>query len=253
MDTLGTIVPKITGFTETAPRIEAFERLRYLGQNRGTGVLFGEAGTGKSFLLERLAQQLRRDGISVAQINLSGLGGPEIAHQVAIRLGLGVSFHAPEFEIWARIQEYSESGRLTGVRLAFLLDHFDRTRESALMPLARLMDLFVDQAAWVISSRPVGDRWKTFLDERHWLQVELKELQPRESAQMLTRHIHESLPNVHFTPDGLAEAHELSGGEIRCLKQLAELAALTAEVDGFAEIDAETLRSLVSELALSHH
>ncbi len=254
MDTLGTISPKISDITESARRQEALERLRYLGETGGTGILFGESGTGKSHLLEQLAQQLRRQGVTTISINLSGMGGPELARQVAIRFGLGIPFHAQEFEIWSRLQEFGESARFAGHRIAFVLDHLERAKESIQSPLARLLDLFVDRCAWLIASRPNGcERWHQFLEDRNWLRVELKQLQPRESNQFLGRHFTSHAPHAQLTEDGATEAHKLAEGRIRRLRHLAELATLAVEAEGLTEINAELVRCLAQELTTTVH
>jgi len=249
MDTLGTISSKPANVTETALRLEAFERLRYLGESGKSGLLTGVPGTGKTELLNQLARRLRRDGISVVQVSLSGVGGPEIPLQFATRFGLGLSFHATEIEIWARLQEYAESSQALDRPLAFLVDHLDRAKESVAMPLHRVMELF-GRAAWIVSSRiPCLDRWQNLLRDRGAIRVDLKELQPREAAQIVSRELARHSPHLRMTPDGLAALQELSGGRIRQVKQLAELATLAAEAEGEIEVDEELVRGVLKEFA----
>jgi hypothetical protein len=252
MDTLGTITPQITPDAENEHRTEAMERLRYLGQSGRDGLLVGAAGTGKTRLFGQLASQLRREGIAVAQVNLTGVGGPEIAHQIACRLGLGLPLQTMEFETWARLQDYAESARATRRKMAFLVDHLDRARESVFLPISRLMDLFGDNCAWLLASRSLsGDRWQSFLSERSWLRVELRDLQPRESAQMLSKDGLVSPCPVRFTPEGMTAAHELTGGRMRSLNQLLELATLALEAEGLEEIDAELVHALAEEVCFA--
>ncbi|SFJ18671.1 hypothetical protein [Planctomicrobium piriforme] len=249
MDTLGTISLQIAPCAETEHRTEALERLRYLAQSGKYGLLLGSEGTGKSWLFGQLARQLRREGVAVAQLNLSGMAGLELPYQVAGRLGLGVTTSASLLEVWSRLQEYAEAGRSMKRSLAFLVDHIDRADESALVPLGRLMELFNWNCGWLMASRsPCPSVWQSFFQGRSWLKVELKDLQPRETAQLLARDMSERAIAAQFTSEGVTAAHELTAGRIRRLRQLAELASVAVEAEGLKEIDADLLRSLAAEL-----
>ncbi len=251
MDTLGTITARIADSDEETPNTEAFERLAYLGRTGGLGVLFGASGTGKSWLLSELAKQLRREAIAVAELNLTGMAGTELPGLIARRLGLGTTNGTPEFELWARLQEYAEARE--GIRrpMAFLVDHLDQARESTATSLSRLLELFRRDCGWILSCRtPCQDRWTNLLQDRSWLRVEMQELQPRESAQILGRELAKSEHPIRMTPEAVATAHQLSAGKIRRLRLLAELSSIAAEAEQLTEIDEELLYKLAAELTM---
>lgn len=250
MDTMGTISSEIpSSYADSQSRTEALERLRYLGRNGGKGILTGTNGTGKTWLLQQLVKQLRRDGVAVAYLNLNGVGGPELAHQFAARLGLGVSFQAAEFEVWARLQDYTEAARHIRRPIAFVIDHLDRAKESVFGPLSRLMDMFGERCSWLMSSREItGDRLTTFVSDRSWLRVELLPLLPMESARVLNKVSSQQPSAAMYTTDGVVAAHEFSAGRLRQLRQLAELASMAAEVEDVDAITGELVYSVTSEI-----
>jgi len=86
MDTLGTILPQPAGLAEAEHRTEALERLRYLVHSGTSGMVSGPSGAGKSWCLNELARQLRREGISIDQINLAAVTAEELPGIIASRV-----------------------------------------------------------------------------------------------------------------------------------------------------------------------
>lgn len=249
MDTLGKIVPATSQITGTRPRTEVLERLRYLAHRDTCGVLSGGPGAGKSALLGKLAGQLRREGCSVIEINLNGVDGEELPHLLAARLGLGISLHLSQRSVWALLTEYASGRSLSRSRLVLILDHLDRADASVLAALDRAMQVFSHGCGWLVSARSnVPAMLKSFVRERAWLRVELKELTSEESAQVLARELAGGAAPVHMTPEAADFTVALARGRVDRLQQLAELASLAAQAEGIPVVGQEQLAAITEEL-----
>ncbi|WP_437205736.1 AAA family ATPase [Planctomicrobium sp. SH664] len=249
MDTLGTITPAMGPVVETDQRTEALERLQYLAETRSSGVLVGESGLGKSWLLSQLARQLRLNGFACAQIDLTGLEGSELPARICAVLGSGLSPLAPAVEVWAWLQDYAQSAGQVHRRLVFLLDHLDRAAESVVIVLERLMSLFGSSSTWLFGTRPqISLAMQTLLSERTWLRIELAPLKRDEAARVLTQDFVQGRQPVRISPAGIDAAWEECHGRLRRLRQLAELACIAAQVEGAREVSDEMVREAALEL-----
>ena len=82
---------------------EALARLHFLvDERRSLGLLLGEAGGGKSLLLEVFKRQLGQVGRESALINLAGAGKHEFFWLLATGLGLEVPATSTQFALCAR-------------------------------------------------------------------------------------------------------------------------------------------------------
>lgn len=249
MDTLGTILPLHAGIAEAEHRTEAMERLRYLVHSGASGLICGPAGTGKSWCLQELARQLRREGVSVAQLSLAAVTAEEFPVLFASRLGSGLPVGISPAETWMWLSDYAAACRSSRRRLALLLDQMEYSQESLIAPLIRLMDAFHGSCSWIFAANDsLSSPWKAFLSEKVWLRVELQNLGRRESLQLLFRDMLQRGTKARFTDDGIEAVQEIAQGRIRRLQQLAELASIASEVDGLTKIDAPTVHALAAEL-----
>lgn len=250
MDTLGTIVPQSAAGAQTEHRTEALERLRYLVHAGTCGLVTGAPGTGKTWCLRELATQLRREGISVALMNLAAVSAQEFPWLVAAKLGSGLTANSDQAACWMWLQEYAESSRGSRRRMTFLIDHIEHAEDFVVAPLRRLLDAFGESCSWIFAARdPVPLAWNSFLSEHSWLRVEMQRLAERESLQILSRNLIQRGCSARFTPQGITAAQQLAQGKIGRLQRLAELASLACEAEGVTQIDEEMVRSLATELA----
>ena len=83
----GDLDPK--SFYPSPTHEEALARLNFLvEQHHRLGLLIGPAGSGKSLLFEVFAQQLRRQGRSVAKLSLLDVEPAEMLSLLASRVGI---------------------------------------------------------------------------------------------------------------------------------------------------------------------
>ena len=79
------------GFYQSPTHEEALARLHFLvEQRRRLGLLLGPEGSGKSLLLELLANDLRRHGPVVACVNLTGISGDEMLWSLLAQFGRNI-------------------------------------------------------------------------------------------------------------------------------------------------------------------
>ena len=84
----GNLDPK--SFYQSPTHEEALARLNFLvEQHHRLGLLIGPGGSGKSLLFEVFAQQLRRQGRSVAKLSLLDVEPAEMLSLLADRMGIG--------------------------------------------------------------------------------------------------------------------------------------------------------------------
>lgn len=251
MDTLGTIDKPISWACDTARRTEALERLRYLALTGACGHLTGASGTGKSWLFSQLAGQLRRNGISVAQLNLTGVTGAEIPLLLASRLGLGMSSRSDPLAVWTCLHEYAQGSRQSNRRMAILVDHADRADGTAIAPLGRLLEAFSGTCAWLFATQPLqaSDPLLRLLQQRAWLRIELQPLRQDESAQVLADSLAREEAALPVTDTAVESAQALTQGQFRRLRLLAELTARAVETEDISEINGDLIRSVAEEMA----
>jgi general secretion pathway protein A len=126
-------------FSPTPVQEEALARLHFLvEQRRRLGLLFGPPGSGKSLLLEVLADQLRRSGRAAAKVTLAGAAPAEALWAIAAALGCNLDRQLPPQALWNTIADRLAEFRYQGADVAVLLDDADQCQSGALPYILRL-------------------------------------------------------------------------------------------------------------------
>jgi type II secretory pathway predicted ATPase ExeA len=235
---------------------EALARLHYLvDSQRRLGLLLGAPGSGKSFMLSVLAQQLRRAAVRAAAFSLQGLSAHEMLWSLAAACGLHPDQGAGAFELWRLVGDLLAANNCQGIANVVLLDDADSASADVLGQVVRLVrgelssssrlivvlagrsnrmlalgsqllelaELRVDLAAWELA------------DTESYLQSCLLRAGRKESA---------------FLPEALLRLHELSGGSVRRVALLADLALLAAAGGRLPLVDAYTVEAVYDELGV---
>ena len=88
------------------PQQEALARLRFLVHNgRRLGLMLGEAGWGKSLVLNLFAEEAERENWHVASLNLLGLSVREFQWQLAVALHAGPRMADDALRLGRRLDE----------------------------------------------------------------------------------------------------------------------------------------------------
>jgi type II secretory pathway predicted ATPase ExeA len=242
-------------FHQGPPQEEALARLRFLTDGRRLGLLLGEAGCGKSLLLEVFCSELRRRDCQTALISLYGLDSRAFLWLLASTWCIPAEPHASTFELWLAVRDRLCEHRLQSLSTVLLLDDADEASPEVLETIYRLTQgesSTSSNLTLVVAGRSTNGRSPR---SRFWELAELRIDLECWDLDETNRYLHESLAKAGrtksaFQPDAVVRLYELSGGRPRKLNQLADLALLAAAGQGLPLVDSHTVDAVCEELSL---
>jgi len=235
---------------------EALARLHFLAEGgRRLGLLLAPNGNGKSLLLEIFARQLRYAGCLVSQVSLLGLEPHGLLWQLAADWGLNPERTDGSFELWRAISDRLAENRWQGLRTVALFDDADDASPEVLDQVSRLCRAAPSSDArltLVLAGRTervslFGRRILELAD----LRIDITPWDLVDTEQFVTQSLARAGRNQPaFTPDALIRLHELSGGIVRRLTALADLALLAATGGQLDLVDTHTVERVHEELGV---
>ena len=235
---------------------EALARLHFLvEQRRRMGLLLGEHGSGKSLLLLVFAEEIRRQGLPVAQVSLLGVEPSEFPALLAMHLEMNLPRGAPFHVIWRSIDDRLAEYRYQRVRSVVLLDDADRAKPDVLAQVARLAQLQQgpdSPLTLVLAARPrqAGQLGHSLL-ERVELRIDLGPWDEADTENFLKTSLCRAGGHLPiFAPSAISRLHALGEGIPRRITQLADLSLLAGAGRRMHEIDVETVESVYQELGV---
>jgi len=242
-------------YVETPAHEEAMARLLYLiEQRRHCGVLLGERGSGKSMLFQTLARHLRRTQTTVIAEDLLGLGGLEVAWNIANQLGCPIGVNSPVPSLWRALQDGLEGNCSAGRSTIILLDHVDRSAPDCQGILHRLIHSTLPLAGYVTVLLGLrNDHLAPFLPllrEVSELRIELGSLNASETRQYVLGLLdrvggREQL----FDPDVWELLHQFSGGNPREIHRICDLALVAGMSEEASSISRRHLELACDDLS----
>lgn len=248
-----------TPFTEAATQdalrgspthAEALARLEFLRESQGgLGLLLGASGSGKTAIIAEFARRAIKGGDLVVALAVAGSEEEHLSCQLAA--GLEIEGVERPAQLWTRLIDRLEELRLENRSAVILLDDLDRAAPSVLALAERLLAAPAAPLTVVVSARPeqaqrIGKR----LLERASLRIELTPWDEEETRQYLEAAVvRAGRAQPAFSRDAVRRLFELSGGTVRRVNQLAELALLAGAGQKAVQIDAETIEAIQEELA----
>ena len=233
---------------------EALARMHFLvEQHQRMGLLIGDEGSGKSFLLRFFADELRHDGAAVARIGLEGLEPVEVLWHILQSLRSNPSPRESMVSLWRRLEDRLKVNRYQETDTVILLDDADLASEGVLTQIARLSrhDMTSQsRLTIVLSSRPdrlgqIGAR----LLELSTLRIDIGPWQKSDTVEFIQSSLHNAgRQQPAFAEPALARLHELTHGIPRRVNQLADLSLLAGAGRDLQEIDADVVESVYQEL-----
>jgi general secretion pathway protein A len=227
------------------PQQEALARLRFIVHNqRRLGLIFGEAGWGKTLVLELFAEEADREGWQVAQLNLLGLSVREFQWQLANALHANPRSGDDPPRLIRRIEERFEQNRVQDGQAVLLLDDADQAGADVLIQLARLVqlppprvgNLTIVLAAPATQAQRLGQRLLELVD----LRIDLEPWDAVDTAGFLQLAlVAAGAEQPIFDEAALAEIHRRTGGVPRLVNRLADYALVAGSNAGVELIDAE--------------
>lgn len=231
---------------------EALARLDFLRESKSPlGLLLGPRGSGKSAVLAEFARRAERAGASVGNFGVAGAEEQHLLPRLAMELR--VSVDADHWQLWQAVLDRFEELTLEGLPVVLLFDDLDRAAPSTLALVERLAALPNSPASIVASMCPDNAQ---LLPSRLLDQVSLRiDLAPWDEAET-REYVQTSLAQagrVQPTFSALAAKRlfELSGGVVRKVNQLAQLALLAGAGQKLGQVDADTVEAVHEELSVS--
>jgi general secretion pathway protein A len=234
---------------------EALARLQFLvEEHRRLGLLLSGPGGGKTVLLAVLADQLKRSGHQVAQINMLGLSQAEFLWQLAAQWGMPFDDDVSPRTLWRAISDRLVENRCQQVDTVVLLDDADEAGGDALQAVARLAQiepgregrLTIIIAAQTSRVSALGSRLLELAD----LRVDLEPWEATDTESYVQSALKSAGAVAEaFEPEAVSRLHELAHGVPRRVNQLADLALLAAAGKQLPQVDAETVAVVSEELA----
>ncbi len=231
---------------------EALARMLFLVEEQDRcGLLTGAAGTGKSTVLIRLHQQLRRSGWKSRRIDLAGVDHAALLHRLAAELGANPASDADPHDLWDQLELILAAAARVQQPWVLLFDHADRLRPGALSLLEQLLHTpYSRGVVMLFASRHEG---KTpllkALSEHTSLRIELPALSVAETQWYVEHALDRGLVSTtDFTRDAVQLLARITNGVPRQINRLCRAVMLAANAEHRSEIDAELVLSIAEEL-----
>lgn len=235
----------------------ALHKLRYAVENRrSAAVLVGSPGIGKTLLWESLVNQLGEHLGKRAHLIFPLLSPREMLSYLASEIGASLPSQPTTDESLREIGHILSENRQRGKLAVLAVDEAHLLEDAGLLePLRLLMNLrlageplFTLLLIGHVSTLSTMERTNN-LDERLEMKVLLKPFTSEETAGYIEhRLVMAGASRPIFTPQGLALAHQLSGGIPRRINRLCDLALMVGFAAGDSTIDAAQLRAVNDEL-----
>jgi general secretion pathway protein A len=235
---------------------EALARLQFLvEEHRTLGLLLGEAGTGKSLILEIFARSLGRVGRQSAKLSLAGLDPHGFLWQLAGQLGIESASTASTFALTRAVTDHIAANRYQQRATILLLDDADTARPEVSDQIVWLAQLDTSRDARLTIVLAVQPERLYKLDTRLLeladLRIDLEGWDADDTAAFVKQALAKAGRTTPiFSEAALVRLHELTGGVPRRIKQLADLALLAGAGGNMAQIEPSTIDSVYQELGV---
>ena len=216
-----------------------------MSRNRRFGVLTGDGGTGKSFLLQYVRQCLVTPGSPVPIIDLCGRPYMDVLRELACRLVGDVSGDESEFILWRSILDELKGHTLSSGRCILLFDHLDQAGPGGLEVVERLLSLHSQAGGGYSMIATSRQTLTSSLRDMSDLWMELQSLSVDDTRRYIMARMQQAGGDASaFAPDAMLRIFRESGGNPRAINRIAELALL----EGAAR-EAECVTSDIIETA----
>ena len=251
----------LRGFYRSETHQATLLKLRYLIENgKGTGLLVGGTGFGKSYLIHVLTQQLGESHGPFIHLVFPQMSPAELLGYLAVELGADASavghvaggLDRTIREIDQRLRKYSEQNRhpVIVVDEAHLIEDVQVFQALRLLlnfqeqNKCRFSLIFVGQRELLNTVRRLGQ-----LEERLSVKCLLRPLSAEETTGYVTHRLEAAgATRPIFEPTAMQPLHELSGGVPRRINRLCDLALLVGFADDSTSISAEQVEAVAEEL-----
>jgi type II secretory pathway predicted ATPase ExeA len=234
------------------------DRLHYLADRQGTGVVYGTPGSGKSTLLRSFLASLPRTSHAVCYVSRTNCAAAELFREIARGFQVAPSYRKADVmrEIHDRVLKLSRTQR---VRPVLVVDEA-HLLPSAVLDELRLLTSFEedsrDDLTFVVAGHPqLESNLRLAVNEafaqRIVLRVHLRPFNAAEVADYLSFRLQLAGRTARlFLPDAVEAIHRASRGVPRVVDRLAEHSLLLALKAKRTEIDADVVTEAIDEVEL---
>jgi general secretion pathway protein A len=251
----------LRGFFRSATHQATLLKLRYLIENgKGTGLLTGNTGSGKSYLIQVLCRQLAEPFGPFVHLVFPQMSAPELLAWLAVELGATDESGGRDADrldrtirqIDGRLRQLGEKGRhpVIIVDEAHLIEDvqvFQALRLLLNFPQqngCRFSLIFAGQNELLNTVRRLGQ-----LEERLAVKCLLRPLSSEETTSYVSCRLEAAGANRPiFAPEAMQPLYELSGGIPRRINRLCDMALLVGFADESEQISAEQVEAVAEEL-----
>jgi general secretion pathway protein A len=244
------------GYVASPVHDEALARLHYLIESsRRLGLVLGPAGSGKSIVLDLIAQQWRAVGANVAKTSLLSRDPHEVLWAIASGWGLDVAARASLVEIWRSLSDRLAENRWCQIPTVALFDDADQSTSATLDQVVRLAHCEATAESHltiVLTAQPenVSELGRQLLSLVE-LRVDLSPWDLTDTHSYLTHCLARAgRPQSPFSEEAVMRIHELSEGTVRRIALLADLSLLAAAGQQLPIVDAHTVEAVYDELGV---
>ena len=234
--------------------VEATARLRFVTrQSRPLAVLVGPRGVGKSLLVRRFVEQVRRQGRRAAWIHAAGLSSRELLWQMSAELALAPRGSEDAAALFRRLATFADALLWQRDSALVALDQADQAGPDVLAQIVRLLAVGASTAPLTFVLVAASDQlWRlgTELLERVDMRIDLEPWSEAETVGYVQHALVEAGGDRPvFDDEALAVLYTLSEGVPRQVNRLADHALLGAAGEGRAMGDAAIIEAAHDALA----
>lgn len=228
---------------------EALVRLLYaVNEGKGSVVVCGDPGCGKTFLLHALAHELRSLGVKVAFVVNPASDPTDLLRQVARAFGVRNVDTGPS-ELLGAVEQFLSYHQRRGERSVLLIDDADHIGEVAGYNQLRLLSNLQDQGETLLSVILAGQprlpkllKLVPGLVQRVAFSASLSALARDETPGYVQHRISKAQGrNGLFDRRALQEIYQCTGGVPRLINHVCDLSLLIGASEGRSVIDASVV------------